>query len=349
MIRAMIRAAMAILLLAGSINVGFTGTASAQTAASQYPDRPIRFIVPFPAGAATDVVARIVAQRMGDHLGQSLIIENRVGASGNLGMEAVSKSPPDGYTIGLATATTHPIAMSFSPKLSYDPVKDFTHVSMIGTTPYSLVAWPGLPVKTTADLIAYAKANPGQVAYSSVGPASLAHLAAQLFATTVGVEFTHVPYRSASQAVIDLSEGRIQIQFGLVAASLGMVRDGKLRALAVTSAERVPDLPNVPTVAESGIPGYDASLWVAIVAPPGVPRADGRQAAEDDRRRAEGARDRPGDARQGVHRRVEHARAIARPDRAGYHQVARPRDQGENQRPVERCVRVRRLFSPRFK
>jgi len=261
-------------LMAALLLIGVVSGASAQSdPAAKWPERPIRFIVPFPAGAATDVVARIVGQRLGERLGQSLVIENRVGASGNLGSEAVAKAPPDGYTIGFATATTHPIAASLSPNLSYDPVKDFTPISLLGSTPYSLVAWKGLPVKTVADLIAYAKANPGKVAYSSVGPASLAHLAAQLFATTTDVELTHVPYRSASQAVFDLMEGRIQIQFGLVAASLSQVREGKLTALAVTSAQRVPDLPGVPTVAESGLPGYEATLWTAIVMPPGVPPA----------------------------------------------------------------------------
>ena len=253
----MIRGIAALLLLIGS-----TGLALAQSdvAAAQWPDRPIRFVVPFPAGAATDVVARIVAQRMGAILGQTVVVENRVGASGTIGTEAVAKAAPDGYTIGFATATTHPIAASLSPHLGYDPIKDFTPVSMLGSTPYSLVAWKGLPVKTVADLVAYAKTHPNTVAYSSVGPASLAHLAAQLFATTTGVEFVHVPY-----------EGRIQIQFGLVAASLSMVREGKLNALAVTSAQRVPDLPNVPTVAESGLPGYEATLWTAVVMPANVP------------------------------------------------------------------------------
>ena len=253
---------------------GCSGPVLAQSnAAAQWPDRPIRFIVPFPAGAATDVVARIVAQRLGSHLGQTVVVENRVGASGTIGSEVVSKAVPDGYTMGFATASTHPIAAALNPNLGYDPVKDFTPVTMLGSTPYSLVAWKGLPVKTVADLIAFAKANPGKVAYSSVGPTSLAHLAAQLFATTVGIRLNHVPYKSASQAVFDLMEGRIQIQFGLIAASLSAVREGKLTALAVTSPERVPDLPGVPTIAESGLPGYEATLWTAVVLPPGTPPA----------------------------------------------------------------------------
>ncbi len=258
----------ALMLLAGSMTF-----ASAQADPAKWPDRPIRFIVPFPAGAATDVVARVIAKRLTEKLGQSVVVENRVGASGTLGTDVVAKSAPDGYTIGFSTATTLPIAASLSPNLSYDPLKDFTPLTTLGSTPYSLVAWKGLPVKTVADLIAYAKANPGKVAYSSVGPSSLAHLAAQLFSTQTGVEFTHVPYKSASQAVFDLMEGRIQIQFGLVAASLSQVREGKLTALAVTSADRVPDLPSVPTIAESGLPGYEAVLWTAVVMPAGVPAA----------------------------------------------------------------------------
>ena len=237
---------------------------------AQWPERQMRFIVPFPAGATTDVAARIIQHRLGERLGHTLVIENRAGASGNLGSDAIAKAAPDGYTMGMATSTTHPIAVSLSSRLPYDPVKDFTHVSMLATSPYALVAFKDLPVQSVGELIAYARANPGKVAYSSVGPASLAHLAAQLFATTTGIELTHVPYRSASQAVIDLVAGRIQIQFGLVAASLSTVRDGQLTALAVTSSQRVPDMAGVPTIAESGVPGFEATLWMALVMPAGV-------------------------------------------------------------------------------
>ena len=226
---------------------------------AQWPDRPIRLVVLRPAGAATDVVARIVAQRMGAILGQTVVVENRVGASGTIGTEAVAKAAPDGYTIGFATATTHPIAASLSPHLGYDPIKDFTPVSMLGSTPYSLVAWKGLPVKTVADLVAYAKTHPNTVAYSSVGPASLAHLAAQLFATTTGVEFVHVPYKSASQAVFDLVEGRIQIQFGLVAASLSMVREGRAECPCgdqCAARARPAELPDSRGIRIAGLRGH---------------------------------------------------------------------------------------------
>ena len=271
----MVRIALAELLLigvAGQLCAQPGPPTSPSASPSAWPDRPIRFIVPFPAGATTDVAARIVAQRLGDRLGQAVAIENRVGANGNLGTEAVAKSTADGYTIGLATATTHAIAPSLVTSLRYDPLKDLAFISMIGTTPYALVVWPGVAGEERGRAGRLRPdSHPGQLAYSSIGPSSLtAHLSAQLFATTLGVEFTHVPYRSATQAVVDLVEGRIQLQFGLLNASLNAVREGKLRALAVTSARRSDDLPDVPTVAEAAIPGYDASLWMAIVMPSGV-------------------------------------------------------------------------------
>ncbi len=248
-------------------------SALAQSAApeAKWPERPIRFIVPFPAGATTDLVARIVAQKLGERLGQPVVIENRSGASGNLGAEATARAAPHGYTIGLVTSTTQVIAAALNSNLPYDPVKDFTPVSMLVDTPYALVVYAGLPVKNVAELIALAKARPRALNYSSVGPTSLAHMAGELFSHMAGVELTHVPYRSASQAVVDLNEGRIEIQFGAIGASLPFVREGKLRALAVTSARRSPALPDVPTLSETGLTGYDASLWMAIMMPAGTP------------------------------------------------------------------------------
>ena len=247
--------------------------AGAQTAESRYPDRPIRFIVPFPAGAVTDIVSRIVAQKLSERLGQPVVIENRVGASGNLGADALARATPDGYTIGLATASTHTIAPSLNPNLPYDPVKDFAPVSLLGFAPYVLVVYAGLPAKNVAELIALAKAKPRALNYSTVGPASLAQFAGALFASMAGVELTQVPYRSATHAVVDLNEGRIEMQFGATAASLPFIREGKLRALAVTSEKRVGVLPDVPTLSEAGLAGYEASLWMAIEAPAGTPSA----------------------------------------------------------------------------
>jgi tripartite-type tricarboxylate transporter receptor subunit TctC len=261
----------ALLILAAAL-LACTG-ARAQPGETRWPERPIRFIVPFPAGATTDIIARIVAQGLAERLGQPVVIENRIGASGNLGAEATARAAPDGYTIGLATSTTHVITPAVKPNLSYDPVKDFAPVSMLVDAPYALVVYAGLPARNVAELIALAKAKPRSLNYSSVGPTSLAHLAGELFSRMAGVELTHVPYRSASHAVVDLNEGRIEIQFGAIGASLPYVRDGKLRALAVTGARRVPALPDVPTLSEAGLAGYEATLWMAIMMPAGAPAA----------------------------------------------------------------------------
>jgi len=247
--------------------------ALAQSDDASWPNRPIRFIVPFPAGSATDTLARLIGQKLGDRLRQNLVIENRVGASGNLGSDAIARAAPDGYTIGFATTSTHAVAVTLSPNLPYDPLKDFAPVAMIATAPYVLGIYPGLPVKNVAELIALAKARPRALNYSSAGPASLAHLAGVLFSRLTATELTHVPYRSSAQAMLDLVEGRIEIQFGTLAPTIPHIREGRMRALAVTSAKRVTALPDVPTLMEEGIPGYEASLWVAVVAPAGVPPA----------------------------------------------------------------------------
>ena len=244
---------------------------SLQAMAQSWPDKPVRFIVPFPPGSAADAVARIVGQSLGGQLGQPLVIDNRVGASGNVGALAVARAAPDGYTLGLATASTHAVAVSLSANLPYDPLKDFAPVSMIGSSPYVVVVYPGLPVKNLAELVAFAKTKPRALNYASVGPASLANLSVELFSSSTGALFTHVPYRSSAQALLDLIEGRIQLQFGTLGPSIAHIRDGKVRALGVTAAKRVSSLPNVPTLIEAGVEGYEASLWMAVVAPAGTP------------------------------------------------------------------------------
>ncbi len=247
--------------------------AQAQAPETRWPERPVRFIVPFPPGATTDLVARIVSQKLSERLGQPVVIENRAGASGNLGSEAVARAAPDGYTIGLATSTTHVIATALKAKVNYDPLKDFAPVSMLVDTPYALVVYAGLPVRDVAALIALAKAKPGALNFSSVGLTSLAYLAGELFCRMAGVELSHVPYRSAAQAAVDLNEGRIEVQFGAAGASLPFVREGKLRALAVTSLKRSPSLPDVPTLSEAGLTGYEATLWMAAMMPAATPPA----------------------------------------------------------------------------
>ncbi len=254
-------------LVAGSIV-----PAHAQSpAVSSWPDKPIHLVVPFPAGSATDIVARIVGQKLGDQLGQRIVIDNRPGASGAVGSEFVAHAAPDGYTLELASASTHALAVSVTADLPYDPLKDFTYVSMIGAAPYVLAVYPGLKISSVAELIAAAKAKPGAFNYGTAGSASLANLAGALFGTMAGVKLTEVPYRSSAQAVIDVAEGRIQMQFGTLAPTVPFIHSGKLRALATTGTKRSALLPDSPTISESGLPGYEASLWMAIVMPAGAP------------------------------------------------------------------------------
>src|SRR5262249_14489262 len=210
------------------------GSAIAQTGDEGWPERPIRLVVPFPAGSSTDMIARIVAQKLSHRLGQQIVIENRAGASGNIGADAVAKAAPDGYTIGIATASTHAVAASLSANLPYDPVKDFAPVGMIGSQPYVLVLYPGLPARNLAELVALAKAKPGTLNYGSAGVASLAHLATALFASMAGINLTHVPYKSSAQSMTDMITGRLDMQFATIAPSLPNIRAGQLRAL-VTS------------------------------------------------------------------------------------------------------------------
>jgi tripartite-type tricarboxylate transporter receptor subunit TctC len=240
---------------------------------SDWPARPIRLIVPFTAGSSSDIVARIVAQKLGERLKQQIFVENRVGASGNLGSEAVARAEPDGYTMGLANASTHAVAPSLSGRLGYDPVRDFAPVSMLGSSPFVLSVYPGLAAKSVAELIGLAKAKPRTLTYASAGPATLAHLAGALLEKMGQIEMVHVPYRGTAQAALDLMQGRVDMQFGTIPPSIGNIRDGRLHALGITGAVRNAALPDVPTIAESGLPGYEASLWQAYVMPAGTPAA----------------------------------------------------------------------------
>jgi tripartite-type tricarboxylate transporter receptor subunit TctC len=243
--------------------------AAAQTA---WPDRPVRLIVPFPAGSATDVVSRLVAQKLTAKLGQQFVVENRAGASGAIGVDIVAKAAPDGTTMGLITASTHALAPALGAKLPYDTVKDFKPVSMIFDAPYALVLYPGIPVKSVAELVALAKTSPGKFNYGSAGLASLAHLAGALFATQTGIELTHVPYRSSAQSSIDMITGRLDMQFATVAPTLANIREGKLKALATTGLKRISVLPDVPTMIEQGLQ-VEIGAWFGFLAPAGTPQA----------------------------------------------------------------------------
>ena len=256
------------IVLASAVAVA---AAMAETGEDGWPERPLRLVVPFPAGSSTDIIARIVAQKLSHRLGQQIVIENRAGASGNIGADAVAKATPDGYTIGIATASTHAVAASLSPNLPYDPIRDFAPVAMIGSQPYVLVLHPALPAHNLAELIALAKAKPGTLNYGSAGVASLAHLATELFASMAGVNIVHVPYKSSSQSMTDMITGRLDMQFATIAPSLPNIRAGQLRALVTSGKTRVAALPELPTVAEAGIAGYEAALWVSFVVPSDTP------------------------------------------------------------------------------
>jgi len=250
--------------------LAFATNSFAQSPAAPWPDRPIRFIVPLPAGAAADVVARLIVRRLSERLGQPIIVENRAGASGISGSEAIAKAQ-DTHTLGIATSSTHVTAPILNSALGYDPLKDFTHVALIGVSPYVLVVNTNVPARDVPALIALAKSKPRTLTYSSTGPASMAHLAAELFSVRAGVELVHVPYKSSTHAVLDLLEGRIDMQFGILATSLSYIREGKLRALGVMTDKRAPEIPDVPTFAEYGMNANDTSLWLAVVMPPRIP------------------------------------------------------------------------------
>ena len=253
--------------------VSLATPAFAQSPDPNWPSKPIHMIVPLPAGSAVDLVARLIGQKIGARLGQTVIVEDRPGASGAIGTEALARAAPDGYTLGMATTTTLATAPVLNPKLPYDPVKDIAPVALVGVSPYVLVAYPGVPAKNLQELIALAKAKPGSLSYSSVGEASLAHLGGLLLSSMTGIQLTHVPYKSSTHAVIDLNEGRIDLQFGIIPTTLQFIRTGKLRALAVSTEKRLEELPDVPTFEEAGLKGFDVSLWFAVVGPKGLPPA----------------------------------------------------------------------------
>ncbi|MFL5000602.1 MAG: Bug family tripartite tricarboxylate transporter substrate binding protein, partial [Xanthobacteraceae bacterium] len=225
--------------------------------AQSWPDRPVRVIVPFPAGSSADVAARILGNELNTRLGQQLVIDNRPGASGNIGSDVVAKAAPDGYTLGFATTSTHAVAVGLSPTLPYDPVKSFAPVALISISPYVLVVYPKLPANNLADLIALAKSKPGTVSYGSAGLASLAHLASALFENLAGVNLNHIPYKSSAQSVVDLISGRLDMQFATIPPTISNINAGQVRALATTGTRRVSALPDVPTMAEAGMANYD--------------------------------------------------------------------------------------------
>ena len=241
--------------------------------AQAWPAKPIRLMVPFPPGGSTDIVARIVAQKLGERLGQSIVLENRGGAGGTLGTAMVAKAVPDGYTLGVASTSTHVVAPSVYTRLDYDPVKDFAPVSLMAVSPYLLVVTPSVPAKTLQELIALAKKEPGKLNYASAGIGSTTHLAMEMLKSVSGTYMLHIPYSGNGPAGTAVVGGQVELLFGSLPSLLSNAKAGRVRALAVGTPKRSASLPDVPTVAESGYPGFDASLWLAIVAPAGTPQA----------------------------------------------------------------------------
>ena len=246
--------------------------APAVTGAQGYPSKPIRVVVPFPAGGPLDVTARAIGQKLAEAWGQPIVIDNRPGAGGNIGADLVAKSAPDGYTILEGALSTHAVNVSLYAKMPYDPVKDFAPITLVATTPNVLVVNPSLPAHSVSELVAYAKAHPGALSFGSGSNGSAGHLAGELFKMEAGVDMVHVPYKGAAPALQGLLAGDTQLMFDNLASSTPQIRAGKLRALAVTTARRTALMPELPTLAESGLPGFDITTWWGFLAPAGTPK-----------------------------------------------------------------------------
>ncbi len=247
--------------------------ASPAAFAQTYPTKPVRLMVPFPPGGSTDIVARIVAQQVSERLGQPMVIENRGGAGGTIGTALVAKAPADGYTLVLGTTSTHVVAPAVYPKLDYDPIKDFAPVSLLAVTPYLLVVHPNVKAGTLKEFIEVARAQPGKLNYASAGTGSTTHIAMEMLKLASTTFMLHIPYNGNGPAGTAVIAGQVEALFGSLPAVLPHAKSGKVRALAVGTPIRSPALPDVPTVAESGYPGFDASLWLAIMAPANTPPA----------------------------------------------------------------------------
>lgn len=260
--------------LASAALVAFASLALIVNAAEDdYPARPVKIVVPFAAGGSTDVVARILADKLGAELKQAFIVDNRPGAAGNIGADVVAKSNPDGYTLLMGTTGVLAINGHLYKDMPFDPEKDFTPVSYTSLLTNILVVNPEVPARTVSDLVRLAKSKPGALTYASSGAGSSTHLSAELFKSLAGVDILHVPYRGSSQALVDVISGQVTMLFDNAPSAIPFVQQGKLRAVAVTSTKRLPNLPDVPTIEESGVKGYESLSWSGIVAPTATPRA----------------------------------------------------------------------------
>jgi len=240
--------------------------------AQEYPTKPIRLIIPFAPGGTNDVIGRLMAAKLGEMLGQQVVPDNRTGAGGTVGMEVVVKAPPDGYNLVIGNIATLAINPTLQPKLSYDPLRDLQPVTLIAKVPQILVAHPSLPVRNMRELIALAKAKPGELAYGSGGNGSGAHVSGEMLKMLAKINLTHIPYKGVGPAQIDLLAGQIQLVFGGVPSTAPQIRTGRLRALGVTGPKRVVTFPDLPTIAESGVPNYDVTMWYGVLAPAGTPQ-----------------------------------------------------------------------------
>jgi len=265
--RSSIKVGLAIAGLGASLLSG--GLVQAQT----YPSQPVRIVVPFAAGGATDIIARLVAEKLSQRMGGSFIVENRGGASGIVGTQVVQQAKPDGYTLLLTGNGPHAVNVALFGKLPYDPLRDFAQISLTGVLPLVLNANPGAPVRTLDDFVKWAKAQPGKASYASPGIGSPPHLSMELLAQAHGLSLVHVPYKGSAPAIADLIAGHVPVMFDNVLASIQNIRAGRIRSLAVGSLERLESLPEVPTFAESGMKGFQVATWTALVAPAGTPAA----------------------------------------------------------------------------
>ena len=243
----------------------------AARAADAYPAKPVRFVVAFPPGGGTDIIARAIAQKLAERIAQQVVVDNRPGAGGNIGTDIVAKSAPDGYTMLMGSAGPLAINASLFGKMPFDPIKDLAPVTLAASTPNVLVVHPSLRAATVKELIALAKARPGEINFASSGHGTPAHLAGELFNSMAGVKMVHVPYKGAAPALADLLGGQVQLMFSTMPPALPHVKDGKLRALAVTSAKRSPAAPDIPTLDEIALPGFEANTWHGVVVPAGTP------------------------------------------------------------------------------
>lgn len=268
--RLVVRAACT-LAIAGGVSAPPCAQSAQRSVEDDYPTRPIRLLVGFPVGGGADVAARVIAPRMSERLGQQIVVDNRPGAGSSIASEITAKAPPDGYTL-VSIGSSHAVNAALYPRLPYAPAAGFSAIAIVATSPVVITAHPAVPAKTLKELIALAKSRPGQLNYGSAGVNGINHLAAELLKRTANFDITLVPYKGVAQALPAVMAGEVQLMFATLPGSIDPIRNGRIRAIAVTSAKRANAAPDIPTVAESGVPGYEASSWFALLAPAGTPR-----------------------------------------------------------------------------